>query len=96
MTTAGRRGLRDPQEWRGPLPRRPAPSGLRREDPCSGLDGDGLRCDLRGRLNVVIQTGWRSMTFGLLGYFGVYFLLFWLSLAAVGVQVTFAHEGIKK
>ena len=52
---------------------------------------DELVHDLRGRLNVVIRTGWRSMTFGLLGYFGVYYLLFWLSLNAVGVQVTFAH-----
>ena len=52
---------------------------------------DELVSDLRGRLNVVIRTGRRSMTFGLLGYFGVYYLLFWLSLNAVDVRVTFAH-----
>ena len=52
---------------------------------------DELVRDLRGRINVVVRTGWPSMTFGLFGFFGVFYLLFWLSLAAVGVQVTFAH-----
>lgn len=50
-----------------------------------------LVLDLRVRLNTVIRTGWVSMTLGLCGFFGVYYLLFWFCLAAVGVQVTFAH-----
>ncbi len=52
---------------------------------------DELVHDLRGRLNAVVRTGWPSMTFGLFGFFGVYYLLFWLSLAAAHVHVTFAH-----
>jgi len=52
---------------------------------------DELVHDLRGRLNSVVRTGWLSMTFGLFGFFGVYFLLFWFCLDTVGVEVTFAH-----
>lgn len=52
---------------------------------------DELVRDLRGRLNSVVRTGWLSMTFGLFGFFGVYFLLFWFCLDTVGVEVTFAH-----
>jgi uncharacterized membrane protein YbhN (UPF0104 family) len=50
-----------------------------------------LAQDLRGRLNAVIRTGWARMTFGLVGFFGVYYLLFWLTLSVLGVQLTFAH-----
>lgn len=50
-----------------------------------------LAQDLRGRLNTVIRTGWARMTFGLVGFFGVYYLLFWLTLSVLGVQLTFAH-----
>lgn len=52
---------------------------------------DELVHDLRGRLNAVVRTGWRSMTFGLAGFFGVYYLLFWLCLDAAQVHVTVAH-----
>jgi len=47
--------------------------------------------DLRGRLNVVIRTGWSRMTFGLVGFFSVYCLLFWFCLIALDVHLTFAH-----
>lgn len=52
---------------------------------------DELVRDLRGRLNAVVRTGWLRMTFGLFGYFGVYFVLFWFCLDSQHVQVTFAH-----
>jgi len=52
---------------------------------------DELVHDLRGRLSTVVRTGWRSMTFGLAGYFGVYYVLFWFSLDAAQVHVSFAH-----
>ena len=52
---------------------------------------DELVHDMRGRLNTVVRTGWPKMTFGLFGFFAVYYLLFWFCLDAVGVQVTFAH-----
>jgi uncharacterized protein (TIRG00374 family) len=52
---------------------------------------EALAKDLRGRLGVVIRTGWPRMTFGLVGFFGVYFVLFWFCLDALGVQLSFAH-----
>ena len=47
--------------------------------------------DLRGRLGVVIRTGWPRMTFGLAGFFGVYYVLFWMCLEALNVQASFTH-----
>lgn len=52
---------------------------------------DELVRDVRGRLNAVVRTGWTSMTFGLLGFFGVYYVLFWFCLDAANVHVTFGH-----
>jgi len=52
---------------------------------------DDLVRDLRSRLNAVVRTGWLKMTFGLIGFFSVYFLLFWSCLDAVGVHVSVAH-----
>ena len=47
--------------------------------------------DLRGRLNTVIRAGWARMTLGMVGFLGVYYVLFWFCLDALDVQVTFAH-----
>lgn len=52
---------------------------------------DDLIRDLRARVTAVVRTGWMSMTFGLVGYFGVWFLLFWLCLHAVGVRMEITH-----
>jgi uncharacterized membrane protein YbhN (UPF0104 family) len=52
---------------------------------------DELVRDLRGRLNSVVRSGWPSMTFGLFGFLGVYYVLFWFCLDSQGVQVTVAH-----
>lgn len=35
----------------------------------------------------VVRRGWAAMTFGTIGYHAVYFVLFWLCLASVGVSV---------
>ncbi|MEP7369373.1 MAG: lysylphosphatidylglycerol synthase domain-containing protein, partial [Dermatophilaceae bacterium] len=63
----------------------------RRSGASQGLSIDELVHDLRGRLNAVVRSGWPSMTFGLSGFFGVYYLLFWFCLDAAHVHVTFAH-----
>jgi uncharacterized membrane protein YbhN (UPF0104 family) len=47
--------------------------------------------DLRCRLSAVIRTGWASMTFGVVGFLGVYYVLFWFCLDALDVRVSFAH-----
>ena len=46
-----------------------------------------LVIDLRARINGVVRTGWLSMTFGLVGFFGVYYLLFLLCMHTVGVEL---------
>jgi uncharacterized membrane protein YbhN (UPF0104 family) len=65
---------------------------LRRRSRASGATSiDDRVHDLRSRLKNVVHTGWLSMTFGVFGFLGVYYVLFWFCLEAVGVQMTFAH-----
>ena len=52
---------------------------------------DELIHDLRARITAVVGSGWLSMTLGIVGFFGIYFLLFWGCLAAVGVRMPFAE-----
>ena len=47
--------------------------------------------DLRARITDVVRHGWVSMTFGLVGFFGVYYVLFWFCLHAVGVHMSFGQ-----
>ncbi len=63
----------------------------RRSWASEGLSIDELVHDLRGRLSAVVRSGWASMSFGLLGFFSVYYVLFWFSLDAAHVHVSFAH-----
>ena len=63
----------------------------RRTQRSHDLGIDELVHDLRGRISGVVRTGWASMTFGLVGFFGVYYVLFWFCLNATGVHVSFAH-----
>lgn len=63
----------------------------RRSRASQDLSIDDLVHDLRGRLNSVVRTGWRSMTFGLSGFFGIYYVLFWFCLDAAHVHVTIPH-----
>lgn len=39
----------------------------------------------------VVRTGWLSMTFGMVGFFGMNYLLFWFCLNTVGVQLPFPY-----
>lgn len=52
---------------------------------------DELILDLRERISTVVRTGWLSMTAGLVGFFGIYYALFWLCLGAVGVHLSWSH-----
>ena len=52
---------------------------------------DELVRDLRARITDVVRHGWVSMTFGLVGFFGVYYVLFWFCLHAVGVHMSFGQ-----
>lgn len=49
-----------------------------------------LLADQRTRLSVVTKTGWFPMTFGVVGFLGIYFLLFWRTMTAVGVDLPIA------
>lgn len=50
---------------------------------------DALVTDLRGRIIGVVRTGWHVMTYGMVGFFSIYFVLFWFSMNAVGVHMRF-------
>lgn len=67
----------------GPLVRR-----VRRR-PGQGVDA--LVADLRARIGHVVETGWVSMTFGMIGFFGFQYALFVLCLRATGVHLSLAH-----
>ena len=47
--------------------------------------------DQRAQTISVVRTGWLQMTFGLIGFFGMNYLLFWFCLNTVGVQLPFAY-----
>lgn len=46
---------------------------------------DALVHDMRTRINEVVRSGWLQMTFGMIGFFGFYYLLFVLIMHTVGV-----------
>ena len=50
-----------------------------------------LVVDLRARINDVVRTGWLSMTLGLVGFFGVYYLLFLLCAHTTGVDLPYGQ-----
>jgi uncharacterized membrane protein YbhN (UPF0104 family) len=47
--------------------------------------------DQRHQTIAVVRHGWLSMTFGLVGFFGMNYLLFWFCQNTVGVQFPFAY-----
>lgn len=49
-----------------------------------------LLIDQRARLASVTRTGWLPMTVGVVGFLGVYFVLFWRTMSAVGVDLPVA------
>lgn len=65
----------------GPLRRR------RRQD----VDLEFAITDLRRRIIEIVRYGWLEMTYGLVGFFGVYYILFWFCLNSMGVQMPFAY-----
>jgi uncharacterized protein (TIRG00374 family) len=67
---------------------RPVSSRIRR-GPTMTIDE--LIHDLRARITAVVGSGWLSMTAGIVGFFGVYFVLFWGCLSSVGVRMPFAE-----
>ncbi len=46
-----------------------------------------LVTDLRARINDVVSTGWISMTLGMVGFFGAYYVLFVLIMRSTGVTL---------
>ena len=52
---------------------------------------EDLIADQRVRILSVVRYGWVKMTFGMIGFFLVFYVLFWLSLHVVGVRMTFSH-----
>jgi len=52
---------------------------------------DELIGDQRGHIASVVRHGWVKMTFGLIGFFLVFYVLFWQSLHVVGLRMTFSH-----
>ena len=64
---------------------------LRRFDPSREVAFDHLATNQRAHIFRVVRHGWVRMTFGLIGYFTVFYVLFWQSLHVVGLRMTFSH-----
>ncbi len=64
---------------------------LRRFNPAREVAFDKLVTDQRAQIYRVVRHGWLRLTFGLVGYFAVFYLLFWQSLHVVGLRMTFSH-----
>ena len=73
--------------------RRLAAAGLALPAVRAQLDPDLSRhiLDQRHQTIAVVRHGWLSMTFGLVGFFGVNYVLFWFCQNTVGVQPPFAY-----
>jgi len=52
---------------------------------------DEFIAEQRVRMVSVVRHGWAKMTFGLVGYFAVFYVLFWQSMHVVGLRMTFSH-----
>jgi putative heme transporter len=59
--------------------------------PLHEVAADEFITDQRVRMVSVVRRGWFKMTFGLVGYFGVFYVLFWQSMHVVGIRMTFSH-----
>ncbi len=47
--------------------------------------------DLRGRVAETVRTGWLSMSLGMVGFFGLYYVLFLLCTETTGIELTFGQ-----
>jgi len=61
----------------------------RRSARAATMSVDQLVRDLRARITDVVRTGWLQMTLGMVGFFGLYFVLFGLIMRDVGVELPF-------
>ena len=52
---------------------------------------ESLVLDLRLRINDVVRSGWLSMTLGLAGFFGVYYILFLICMHTVGLDLFYGQ-----
>lgn len=59
---------------------------FRRAQRTSTLSIDQLVRDLRARITDTVRTGWLPMTLGMVGFFGVYYVLFVVIMRDVGVD----------
>src|SRR5665811_1520810 len=64
---------------------------VRRVSPSREVAFDQLVTDQRVHIFRVVRHRWLGMTFGLIGYFAVFYVLFWQSLHVVGLRMTFSH-----
>lgn len=58
---------------------------FRRSRRTATMSVDQLVRELRARITDTVRTGWASMTFGMVGFFGMYYALFVLIMRDVGV-----------
>ncbi|EWT02866.1 hypothetical protein N865_03440, partial [Intrasporangium oryzae NRRL B-24470] len=54
-------------------------------------DLEGTIVGMRHDIIDIVRYGWLEMTYGLVGFFGVYYILFWFCLNSMGVQMPFAY-----
>ena len=57
----------------------------------SDVDLEQVITNLRRDIIDIVRYGWLEMTYGLIGFFGVYYILFWFCLNSMGVQMPFAY-----
>jgi uncharacterized protein (TIRG00374 family) len=57
----------------------------------SDVDLEQVITNLRRDIIDIVRYGWLEMTYGLVGFFGVYYILFWFCLNSMGVQMPFAY-----
>lgn len=57
----------------------------------SEVDLEEVITNLRRDIIDIVRYGWLEMTYGLIGFFGVYYILFWFCLNSMGVQMPFAY-----
>ena len=57
----------------------------------SAVDIEEVLTNLRRDIIDIVRYGWLEMTYGLIGFFGVYYILFWFCLNSMGVQMPFAY-----
>ncbi len=52
---------------------------------------EALVIDLRARISDIVRTGWLSMTLGLVGFFGIYYVLFLVCMHTTGVRLFYGQ-----